>query len=95
MDIADVRIIDNRLYSVSLKVIDKTIEQFQPDYVGISCNYSSQIYIAGRIASIAKIHGSLTVLGGWHPTLAPVETLNLNSVDIVIRVEGENTFREL
>ena len=95
MDIANVRIIDNRLYSVSLKVIDKTIKQFQPDYVGISCNYSSQIYIAGRIASIAKSHGSLTVLGGWHPTLAPVETLNLNSVDIVVRAEGENTFREL
>ena len=95
MDIADVRIIDNRLNTVNLKVIEKTIEEFQPDYVGISCNYTSQIYIARRIASIAKIHGSRTVIGGWHPTLAAVETLKFQSVDIVVRGEGENTFREL
>ncbi len=61
-DIADVRIIDNRLKTVNLKVLEKLIEQFQPDYVGISCNYSSQIYIARRIASIAKAHGSRTIV---------------------------------
>jgi len=94
-DIADVHILDSRLKTVNLKVIEKKIEQFQPDYVGISCNYSSQIYIALRIAGIAKTYGSRTVVGGWHPTLVPGETLESHSVDIIVRGEGEITFREL
>lgn len=94
-DIADVRIIDNRLETVNLKVIEKAIEQFQPDYVGISWNYSSQIDITRRIARIAKTHGCRTVVGGWHPTLVPRETLEFHSIDIVVRGEGEISFREL
>ncbi len=95
MDIANVRIIDNRLKNINLKVVKKNIEQFQPDYVGISCNYSSQIYITRKIASIAKAHGSQTIVGGWHPTLVPNETLEFKSIDIVVRGEGEVTMREL
>ncbi len=94
-DIVDVRILDNRLKTVNLKVIEKKIEQFQPDYVGISCNHSPQIYSVRRIASIAKKYGSRTVVGGWHPTLVPEETLESHSVDIIVRGEGEITFREL
>jgi len=94
-DIAEVLIIDMRLNTVNLKVIDKTIEQFQPDYVGISCNFSPQAYITCRIAGIAKAHGSQSIVGGWHPTLATNDMLSSPSVDIVVRGEGEITFREL
>ncbi len=94
-DIAEVRLLDNRLKTGNLRIIEKTLEQFQPDYTGISCNYSSQINIALGIANIAKKWGSRTILGGWHPTLVPDETLEHSSVDIVIRGEGELTFREL
>ncbi len=94
-DIAEVLIIDNRLKTINLKSIETTIYQFQPDYVGISCNYSPQIYHAVKIANIAKTYGSTTVIGGWHPTLVPEETLEFQSVDILIRCEGEITFREL
>lgn len=94
-DIADVRIIDRRTKSLNLNVFGKIIEQFQPDYVGISVNYSSQIYVSHRIASIAKNYGSRTVVGGWHPTLVPSETLEFKSFDIVVRGEGEITMREL
>ncbi|TKJ18469.1 MAG: hypothetical protein CEE43_17860 [Promethearchaeota archaeon Loki_b32] len=94
-DIADVRIIDRRTKSLNLNVFSKIIEQFQPDYVGISVNYSSQIYVSHRIASIAKTYGSRTVVGGWHPTLVPSETLEFKSFDIVVRGEGEITMREL
>ena len=94
-DIADVRIIDCRLETVNLKVIDKEIEQFQPDYVGISWSFSSQIDFTRRIASIAKTHGCRTVVGGWHPTLVPRETLGFHSIDIIVRGEGEISFREL
>ena len=94
-DIAEVRLLDNRLKTGNVKAIEKTLKQFQPDYTGISCNYSSQINIAVGIANIAKKWGSRTILGGWHPTLVPDETLEHPSVDIIIRGEGELTFREL
>lgn len=88
-DIADVRIIDIRTKKLNLNVFEKIIKQFQPDYVGISVNYSSQIHISHRIAIIAKTYGSRTVVGGWHPTLVPSETLEFKSIDIVVRGEGE------
>ncbi|NVM27826.1 MAG: B12-binding domain-containing radical SAM protein [Candidatus Helarchaeota archaeon] len=94
-DLAEVRIIDNRLKSVNLKVVEKTIKRFRPDYVGISCNFSPQAYVACKIAGIAKEYGARTVVGGWHPTLVLDEMLDSPSVDIVVRGEGESTFREL
>lgn len=94
-DIAEVRIIDNRLKTVNLKVVEGIIRNFRPDYVGLSCNFSFQAYITDTIANIAKTYGSRTVIGGWHPTLLPDEMLASPSVDIVVRGEGEITFREL
>ncbi|MHA2474477.1 MAG: B12-binding domain-containing radical SAM protein [Promethearchaeota archaeon] len=70
-DIADVRIIDNRIKEITLHHIEETIKEFQPDFVGISLNYSSQISMARTIARIAKRFDSKTIIGGWHPTLAP------------------------
>ena len=94
-DIAEVRIIDNRIKEINLKDIEATTEEYQPDFVGISLNYSSQISMARTIARIAKKHNSQTIVGGWHPTLAPNETLEFKSFDIVVRGEGEVTLREL
>jgi radical SAM superfamily enzyme YgiQ (UPF0313 family) len=94
-DIAEVRIIDNRLSSMNLVKVEKTIETFQPDYVGISCNFSTQAYVVSKIAGMAKAHGARTVVGGWHPTLSPSDTLDSPSVDVVVRGEGEATFKEL
>ena len=94
-DLAEVRIIDNRLNTVNLVVVEKIIKQFHPDYVGISCIFSFQAYISCQIAEIAKSHGCRTIIGGWHPTLVPDEMLASTSVDIIIRGEGEITFREL
>lgn len=92
-DIADTRIFDNRFSD--LKKLEREITDFQPDYVGISVNFSFQIYHANAIAKMAKENGSTTVMGGWHPTLVPAETLSFPWVDIVVRSEGELTFREL
>jgi len=94
-DLVEVRIIDNRLKTMNLEVVEKVIKGFHPDYVGISCIFSFQAYISCKIAEIAKSHGSQTVIGGWHPTLVPDEMLAPSSVDIIVRGEGEITFREL
>ncbi len=92
-DIAETRIFDNR--PSNLKQLEQEIKNFKPDYVGISVNFTFQIYHANAIAKIAKDNGSITIMGGWHPTLAPENTLSFPWVDIVIRSEGELTFREL
>lgn len=94
-DIADVRIIDNILNDGNIQSLKQILSEFQPDYVGISCCYTFQIEYTTKIAHIAKKFGAQTVLGGWHPTLVPEETLSNPSVDIVVRGEGELTFREL
>src|SRR6201747_1570360 len=35
------------------------------------------------------------VLGGWHPSLLPTQTLEAPFVDYVVRGQGEDTFLEL
>ncbi|NVM53521.1 MAG: radical SAM protein [Candidatus Helarchaeota archaeon] len=92
-DIAETKIIDNRL--INLTRIKEEIEQFQPNYVGLSCTYSIQIYHVNSIAKIAKENGATTVVGGWHPSLLPHETLAFPWIDMVVRSEGDLTFREL
>jgi anaerobic magnesium-protoporphyrin IX monomethyl ester cyclase len=94
-DLADVRIVDNRLHKMDHYKIKKILSKFNPHYVGISCNYTSQIYIVYKLASIAKKQNCRVVVGGWHPSVTVDETLSHQSIDIVVRGEGELTFREL
>jgi anaerobic magnesium-protoporphyrin IX monomethyl ester cyclase len=64
------------------------------DIVAIT-SMTPQIYHAFDVAKMAKEHGCTTVIGGYHPTLAPGFVANHESVDYVIRGEGEHTFKEL
>ncbi len=70
------------------------LKSFSPDLVGISM--SATEHKSGlSTALIAKKMGIVTVLGGYHPTAIPDELLTHDQVDIVIRGEGELTFKEL
>jgi radical SAM superfamily enzyme YgiQ (UPF0313 family) len=64
------------------------------DVVAIT-SMTPQIYHAFDVADMAKEHGCTTIIGGYHPTLAPKFVANHKSVDYVIRGEGEHTFKEL
>ncbi len=65
-----------------------------PDLVGITM--SATEHSEGlEIARLAKSHGAMTVLGGYHPTAIPDELLSQPQVDMVVRGEGEITMREL
>lgn len=92
-DIAETRILDNRPNNSNR--VKNVLADFRPDYVGISCNFSFQIHHVLSLAKLAKDYGAITVLGGWHPTLAPDNTLAFPWVDVVVRSEGELTFRDL
>lgn len=94
-DMADIRIFDHRVRNIeSLK---QEIKNFDPNYIGISCNFTTQIYHVNALAKICKeyCNGTKIVVGGWHPTLVPNETLSSPYIDIIVRSEGELTFREL
>ena len=64
------------------------------DVVAIT-SMTPQIYHAFDVAEMAKEHGCTTILGGYHPTLAPEFVANHPAVDYAIRGEGEHTFKEL
>jgi radical SAM superfamily enzyme YgiQ (UPF0313 family) len=92
-DIAETRIIDNRLHDLAW--ISGEVQRFSPDFVGISCCFSLGIAHVLEIAKVIKQHGGTIVLGGWHPTLLVDEAIASPYIDIVVRSEGELTFREL
>ena len=74
--------------------IKESLMAFDPDVVGITM--SATEHSEGlEIARLAKSHGAMTVLGGYHPTAIPEELLSQPQVDIVVRGEGEMTMREL
>jgi len=94
-DLVDVRILDAKATNLSLRQIKRKIEEYRPDLVGLSVPVTSAIDDVLLYAKIAKKYGCTTVIGGWHPTLAVEQTLSSPWIDILVRGEGEFTFREL
>ncbi|MFW9867029.1 MAG: B12-binding domain-containing radical SAM protein [Candidatus Thorarchaeota archaeon] len=64
------------------------------DVVAIT-SMTPQISNAFEVAEMAKDQGCTTIMGGYHPTLAPDYVAKHPAVDYAIRGEGEYTFREL
>ncbi|MFX0009841.1 MAG: B12-binding domain-containing radical SAM protein, partial [Candidatus Hermodarchaeota archaeon] len=54
-----------------------------------------QVYHALEVAELAKEQGCTTIIGGYHPTLAPEFVAKHEFVDYTVRGEGEHTFKEL
>ncbi|MCK4480507.1 MAG: radical SAM protein [Candidatus Lokiarchaeota archaeon] len=94
-DLVEVRIIDSKAAKLNLSQVKKEIKNYQPDLVGLTVPVTSAIDTVLQHAKIAKLYGSTTVIGGWHPTLATEQTLSSPWIDILVRGEGEFTFREL
>jgi len=92
-----VEILDAKVRNLSYKQIKKKIKKFKPDIVGISVFVSASIEICYDIAKIVKSNdkNTIVVLGGRHPTFLPTETLKAEDINIIVRGEGELTFREL
>lgn len=74
----------------------QTLREFKPDLVGITANSHERFY-AFEVASWAKKAGiKKVVMGGIHVTFVPEDTLkHIDSVDIIVRFEGEETMQEL
>jgi len=79
------------------KIMDE-IRRRKPDIVGISNPFSCQVENAIRVADIVKEIDSsiLTVVGGPHVTVVPVEFLEeAKNVDIAVIGEGEYTMLDI
>jgi len=92
----ETRIIDGQISDLTEEALDKEIQEFSPNIVGITCTTA----LASAAHQVAKWTKSISkhikvVMGGVHPTVVLEETLEDNNVDAVVRGEGEITFFEL
>ncbi len=90
-DSFNVRIIDSRIH-------DYRDYDFTEDFcVGITCKTGSEIRLALEFAEYIKARYPhiVVVVGGSHTTILPEQTLANRNIDIIVRGEGEFTFREL
>jgi anaerobic magnesium-protoporphyrin IX monomethyl ester cyclase len=91
LDGHEVEILDMKVDQLEEEEIRKKMSQ--ADIVGISV-LTPSIDSALELCRLAKQYGCLTVLGGVHPSLVP-QIVENPEVDIVVRGEGELTFKEI
>lgn len=92
-----VEVIDAPAVSADFSRIRSAVKSLKPGLVGITAT-TPYIFDALKVARIAKqvYPDAFVVLGGPHPTLMPVETLQAESnVDAVCIGEGERTIVEI
>ena len=81
-------------FDKDLARITAAIDTFAPEVVAVSC--TTDLMPNGEIVlTEAKRRGRITVAGGPHPTILPLETLRNPAVDFVVIGEGELTMPEL
>jgi len=93
----EVKIIDSATLGYKIKDIKNRIEEFNPQLVGVTATTSS-IYDAYNVAKLTKsLNPEIKVVaGGPHVTFTAKQTLKeCPFIDIVVRGEGEETFKEL
>ena len=94
-DIVESMVIPENYYNEQLfDSFERLLKSRSFDLVAIS-SMTGCFNNATRLAKIAQKHGVPVVMGGFHPTALPEETLSLDCVDMVVIGEGEATFREL
>jgi len=87
LDITDERIFRN---------IESEVEKFQPDLVGVSINFTCVYPISLEvILRIKKVYHGIMVVGGLHPSSAPIKTIKNEGIDVVVVGEGEHTMAEI
>lgn len=93
----EVNILDTKVENLSFKQIKKRVKVLDPDLVGISVFVSASINKCFEIAKkIKEVDKTIKIVfGGRHPTFQTEETLKNPNVDIIVRGEGEISFREL
>lgn len=92
----DVRILDMKVEDWTPERCVDELVKLRPDVVGLS----AMTYEAGCLHQVARelsrrLPGAIVVAGGPHPSVAADDVLADETVDFVVRGEGEFTFAEL
>jgi len=91
--------VDNMLIQVGLSDLEikNIISEYQPDLVGINCQFSRQYKVYHNLFSIIKevMPKCISIAGGPHVTVCPDEVLNDPNCDFVVIGEGEESFKDL
>jgi len=89
----DVQLLDAS-FDRDLSRVKTRITTFAPDIVAVSCS-TDLLANGAEVLAAAKHLGCITIAGGPHPTIAPLETLGNPAIDFVVIGEGEITLAEL
>ena len=86
----------NNLNHPIWREVRHTIAKIKPDFIGIQI-YTGTFLSAQNVAKIVKdINPDIKIIvGGTHPTLDPVGTINVGLYDYVVRGEGEYPVLEI
>lgn len=92
----DVSILDMEADEVSLEQFQNNLQRGQYELIGVSV-VTPTVTAALELAHIirSKSPETTVVCGGVHPTVMPEDFLKTGNVDLVVRGEGEITFREI
>jgi len=93
----EVSLCDAQSLRMKLDDIGRSILEFRPDVVGISC-FTPNYQQAQEVAELSKhlLPKVVTVIGGPHVSFTAGQTLRETpSIDVVVRGEGEETMLEL
>jgi radical SAM superfamily enzyme YgiQ (UPF0313 family) len=89
----DVDILDlNVDQSYGIEKMEQKLRNYE--LVGITC-MSTTLRLVLNICKLAKRNGLTTLIGGFHPTLDPQVIDRNDCIDMIVRGEGEITFKEL
>ena len=92
----EVRILDSVAEEKDYKEIEKYIQGFRPDIVGVTVHTHNLIDVIMVVDMIKRIdRGIYVCLGGPHVNIFPQKSINIPSADFVVQGEGEVTFTEL
>ena len=97
MDVVDVKIVDAQFHNMTRETFTKEIENFSPDFVGISVMTSEYRDILDISAEIVKsVDKSIIVIaGGVHVTTNYDYVIKNKNIDYCVRGEGEYVLRNL
>ncbi len=96
-DIVDVKIVDAQFYNMTQEVFAREVENFNPNFVGISIMSSEYRDILDISAGIVKgIDKDIIVIaGGVHVTTNYDYVVRNKNIDYCVRGEGEQVLRQL
>lgn len=80
------------IYGLSMDEIAERIKAFNPDFIGITCLYSSTFPVVAELCSVAKTAApdAITMAGGTHPAFLAEQCLrDVPDLDLIALGEGE------